>query len=179
MPSTYTLIKGETLASSAASYTFTAIPSTFTDLCLKYSVRSSSAGTHQQEMFISLNGATSGTTTSQTDLYASSSTIASSRFDTSYPGFKWINIYEPGNSATSDTFNNAEVYFADYAGSNQKVASSFYVSENNTSTDLRSWIGVNALKSTTTTAITSITLGNQAGNFVSGSSFYLYGIKNS
>ena len=179
MATTYTLISSNVLASSAASVTFSAIPATYTDLVLRYSVRSSSAGTHQQEMFISLNGATSGTTTSQTDLYASSSTIASSRFNTSYPGFKWMNIYEPGNSATSNTFNNAEVYFTNYAGSNQKVASSFYVSENNTSTDFQSWIGVNALKSTITTAISSITLGNQAGDFVSGSSFYLYGISNS
>jgi hypothetical protein len=42
MPSTYTLIKGETIGSSAASYTFTAIPSTFTDLVLRISVRSTS-----------------------------------------------------------------------------------------------------------------------------------------
>ena len=40
MPSTYTLISSNVLASSAASVTFSAIPSTYTDLVVRASIRS-------------------------------------------------------------------------------------------------------------------------------------------
>ena len=43
MPATYTLIASNTLSSSAASVTFSAIPATYTDLVLRWSSRTDNA----------------------------------------------------------------------------------------------------------------------------------------
>ena len=43
MATTYTLITSQTLASSAASVTFSSIPSTYTDLVLRVSARTDNA----------------------------------------------------------------------------------------------------------------------------------------
>jgi len=173
MPSTYTLIKGETLASSAASYTFTAIPSTYTDLVLRISGRSDRAVT-SQNFYVQLNSASFDSTYSWTSLRGQGSAASSVR--TSADG-AFYDGYIQGTSATSDTFNSSEYYFPNYAGSTNKVASSFTAVENNTSTIQYLTVGANLR--TSTAAITSIVISLPAGNLIAGSSFYLYGIKNS
>ena len=66
MPNTYELIKGETLTGSAASYTFSAIPSTFSDLVLKVSARTDVNANDQ--IILQINSDT-GTNYSKTRLY--------------------------------------------------------------------------------------------------------------
>jgi len=128
LPSTYTLIKGETLASSAASYTFTAIPSTFTDLVLRVSARRSAAGRVDLDFYFNADNANNSYT------------------------------YIRGNGATAPV-------------------SIFGVGENNATT---SYITATAgLWNFGAATVTSITLSPSAGSFVTGSSFYLYGIKSS
>jgi hypothetical protein len=174
MPSTYELIKGETLASSAASYTFTAIPSTYTDLLIRAAVRSDNSGVN--EFFdIRINGLTT-TIYSDTNLLGDGSAASSARSS------NLTVAYAPryggnGNTSTANTFSSVEVYIPSYTVSQNKPVGSFGVMEMN-QVDTTIAVGANLIRSTA--AITSITaLPLLGANWLTGSSFYLYGIKNS
>jgi hypothetical protein len=171
MPSTYTLIKGETLASSAASYTFTAIPSTYTDLVLRVSSRVDVAGIAD---FVNIIfSSDSGSKYSRTFLAGDGSSATSGRNSANTVGGRF---YSNATSTTSNTFSTTEIYIPAYLVSQNKPYSIITMSETNaTAADM---LAVASLFSSTA-AITSIALTPASGNFVTGSSFYLYGIKNS
>ena len=173
MPSTYTLISSNVLSSSAASVTFSAIPSTYTDLVLRCSIRDSgSSGTSQQQVRVRINGSSSANY-SRRNLTGVGSTAASGNgtSNTSIAGF-----YAPDAGATSNTFNSFEVYIPNYATVQQRQVSVFNAFENNSSTVNE--INATAALYTNTTTITSLYIDTVSG-LVSGSSFYLYGIKSS
>jgi hypothetical protein len=173
MPSTYTLITGETLASSAASYTFTAIPSTFTDLVVRLSVRSDRAGENIDVLKLVVNSNTS-TVYSETTLRGLSSSVSSSNTSNAT---EFANDLINGAASTSDTFASYELYIPSYTVSQNKPMGTFSVQENN-STVARINAIANLFRSTS--AVSSLTYSSNTGsNFVSGSSFYLYGIKSS
>ena len=163
------LISSQTLASSAATVTFSSIPATYTDLVLRVSARVASA-VSQTDMYIYTNG--SQTNNSDTILYSNGSTVYSAR-NINAPA-EWYGGQVDGASATTSTFSSAEYYYPNYAGSANKVGLAFMVSENNSAT-LNS-ILVGAELRSNTAAITSIIFDSNGANFVSGSSFYLYGI---
>jgi hypothetical protein len=174
MPSTYELITGETLASSAASYTFTAIPSTFTDLLVRYSMRLSNTNNGPSNVLLNVNGS-SAANYSLTNLLG----ISTSPLSTRESNVTRFLTYAVGGNSTSNTFSNNEIYIPNYAGSANKVASNFDTAENNSSTDFQWGVGTRAYLRSVTAAITSITFDGNGNNLVSGSSFYLYGISNS
>jgi hypothetical protein len=175
MPSTYTLIKGETLASSAASYTFTAIPSTFTDLVVRWSARSAQANATTR-ININLNGI-SGTSYSFTKIQGTGTSASSANVS----GFdKWWGEYVSANNATSNTFGSGELYLPNYLSTVNKPASFFSVAENNTTANGDWYVSALASLATITSAITSVAFTlNTGDNFMADSSFYLYGIKKS
>jgi hypothetical protein len=150
---------------SPATIDFTSIPSTYTDLVLKLSLRTNRAAI-SDGIEIRLNGAT--TNNSGRRLTGSGSAAASS-----------VSVYGnmAGNSATASTFGNAEVYIPNYAGSNNKSFSMDTVSENNaTAADMT----LNANLWSQTTAVSSITIAISDGTaFQQYSTATLYGIKNS
>ena len=164
MANTYELIASNTVGVLGAStVVFSSIPSTYTDLKIVCSTRTATAAIGDG-VYLALSG-----TLSAKRLYGTGSAAAS---DSDYYG-AWDN----GVTSTSSTFGNTEFYIPNYAGSSAKSFSSDSVSENNASTAYASLI---AHLSTSTSAISSITLGTESGsNFVQYSSFYLYGIKNS
>jgi len=171
MATTYTLIASNTLSSSAASVTFSAIPNTFTDLVLRVSARGDAAG-GSTEINLLINGS-SAANYSNTNLYGDASSPGSNRESNSTR----IQLFvTDGSTATANTFSSHEVYLPNYTGSANKVVSSFNVQERNISNP--AFIDVTASLRSVTDAITSLTLIT-ASNFVSGSSFFLYGIKNS
>ena len=173
MPSTYTLISSNVLSSSAASVTFSAIPSTYTDLVLRISSRSSFSGTNS--FFLSFNGAPSGTSFSTTSLSGRGSTAFSLRTN----DYLAVEVEELSQDAgtTANTFNSVEYYIPNYLVSANKPVGVSGAKENNSSTV--NLVNASAGLWRNTSAITSITIDEASGNFVSGSSFYLYGIKNS
>jgi len=177
MAATYELIASNTLGSSAASVTFSAIPATYTDLVLKWSGRSSTAGTGYQNTKVTLNGLSSGTLTSQTWLQNLAGSASSNRWGTAYPGYFWWEFQTPSAGWTSNTFSSYEMYLPNYAGSTAKPSSLFGVAENNATDPY--WMIASANLTQDTSAISSIEIAVTSGNFVSGSSFFLYGIKNS
>lgn len=172
MPATYTLISSNVLTSTAASVSFTSIPATYTDLVLRASVRSDAAATVKEtEIIFNSDTATNYSFTNVLGL--GSNGTASQQFGTQAYG--WTGKIAAASS-TSDTFANVEIYIPSYTVSQNKPFSSNNMNENN-NTVVEATAGV-ALLWRNTAAITSILFYPRASNFVSGSSFYLYGISN-
>ena len=171
MANTFELIASSTVGSGGtATVTFSSIPNTFTDLCLKISFRDSSAN-DRRILFARFNGGTSGY--SDKSIRAYNGTVAS---QTDNGGNNSIAIWDvPAANATSSTFSNVEIYIPNYAGSTNKSVSADGVGENNDANGAIA--GLTAGLSTLTSAITSIDLF-AAANIVQYSTAYLYGVKN-
>lgn len=175
MPATYNLIASNTLTVDTSAVTFGSIPGTYTDLLLKYSARANNSSA-EFTVLVTVNGSSSSADYSQTYLDGNGSTAGSSFYGTGVVGY-WQNTQAvPAATATSNTFSNNEIYIPNYAGNNKKPLSIFNAQENNTTA---AYLRVYAALYNQTTAITSITLSVNTQKFVTGSSFFLYGIKNS
>ena len=166
MPNTFELIASYAATGSVSTIDFTSIPSTYTDLCLKLSARSTSAGA--EAVIIEFNGSTTGfsgrrlagevgsgvTSDSTTNIRAAIDTAAN----------------------TASTFASGEFYIPNYSGSTNKSVSLDMVLENNATASLLSLV---AGLWSNTAAISSIKLSlNSGGSFVQYSTAYLYGVKN-
>jgi hypothetical protein len=171
MANTYELIQASTVgAGGAASVQFNSIPNTFTDLKLVYSgrenggatIRSSKiringdSGTNYQSIIVDGNGSAANTVAAATNAI-----IWSVQNDT---------------NSTANTFSNSELYFANYASSNQKTVSVDAVAETAATSAIQR---LSFARWTNTAAITAIEVFGEASNWVQFSTFYLYGIKNS
>ena len=174
MPSSRRLITSTTLSSSAASVTFSSIPSTFTDLVVRVSTRSSIANT-QSNIAIELNSDSSAIY-SATFLFMTGATAYSQGWSGDTYGRTYGNTV--GSTATSNTFSNFELYLPSYTGNQNKAFGTFGVTENNSANNATITATANLYRSTT--AISTIRFfNNDSSNFVSGSSFYLYGLLDS
>jgi hypothetical protein len=168
---TYTLIDSEVLTGSATSIEFTSIPATFTDLVVRWSSRADNASAANVN-WVELN---SDTATNYSYVYlqgggsAGTSSAVDSGEDALYAG------RQDAANATSDTFGSAEMYIPNYTSSAKKPVSIDSRQEDN---DTEGFAMAMATLWQGTAAITSIKIRPNAGgqNFVSGSSFYLYGI---
>jgi hypothetical protein len=171
MPVTYQLISSNVLSSSAASVTFSAIPATYTDLVVRASIRTDRSNSNYGNLIFTLNSDTSALY-SFTWISGQSTTAASSRTTG-----RTINDQLNTSLSTSNTFNSMEIYLPSYAASQSKPLSIITALENNTTNNNNNQATAFLYRSNT--AISNIKLEGDSENFVSGSSFYLYGIKNS
>jgi hypothetical protein len=156
-------------AGGAASMAFSSIPSTYTDLCLKTSIRTS-RGTFTADLIrIDFNGLS----TNQSSRLIEGSASTASFFTLSTTQV----ITATTSVSTANTFSNGEIYIPNYAGSTNKSISADSVAENNAATGplyLAAGLWSN------TAAITSITLTNvNSATIQQYSTATLYGIKNS
>ena len=168
MANTYTLIDKSILTGNQTSITFSSIPSTYTDLQIVASVRTDRSGETDDDVVIKPNNSASNATSR---LLLNDGSSAQS-----YTGTQ-IYMIAKGATALANTFSNCSVYVPNYAGSTNKSFSADLTAENNTTGTNMQLV---AQLWSDTSAITSLVFvpGNGT-NFVSGSSFYLYGIKNS
>ena len=168
MPNTFELIASSTVgAGGASSIDFTSIPSTYTDLCVLFSLRSDTASAADNAE-ITFNASTS--TFSLKRLYGSGSAAASD--SPTYTTSAFIN----GDGATANSFGNGILYIPNYAGSTNKSYSIDAINETNATT---AYAGLYAGLWATTSAISSIKLKPNGGtNFKQYSTAYLYGVKN-
>lgn len=172
MPNTFIKIASVTVGSGgASSIDFTSIPSTYTDLCVKLSARTSGTLSRSESIYLRFNGVT---TSSYSDRYlqGSGSSASSGSGSTTY-------IYigeQPQSPSTASTFGNAEIYIPNYAGSNNKSLSVDNVQEDNQTTAYATLV---AGLWSNSAAITSIKVYPTLSNFVQYSTATLYGIKNS
>jgi len=175
MATTYELIAKVVLGSSAATIDFASIPSTHDDLLLLVSERNDNAsgGASGYALRCNINGVSTNRSWRRLlGYYGGGSAKAIS--DTSTTANIGIS---PAADVTGNTFSSHEIYFANYAGSTNKSFSSSFVSENNSATSFA--LGAMACLWSSTAAITQLTLYPDSGNFVSGSTAYLYGITKS
>lgn len=168
MPNTFTLISSQTLASPAASITFSSIPATYTDLKIFMSAKSNDSVAQGQYMFF--NGVNSSVSSKY--LIGDGSSPATGSLTYMYIA----SIF--GTNGTANAFNNTEIYIPNAFGTAPKIYSTDGGAENNGTTAYTNII--TGLSSNTTSAITSITISTQgSSSMITGSTFYLYGIKNS
>lgn len=167
MAITKRLIASQTLGSNAATVTFSGIPADHDDLLVVISARcDGSQSQGWQDTTILLNGLS--TDRSGRRLYGTGSSVGSTA-DTAY-------FFINNNNSTSNTFSNVELYFPNYAGPTAKSFSCSTAQENNGTAAI---ILAAAGLWNSTSAINSLTFDPSSGNFLTGSSFYLYGISHS
>ena len=173
MPSTYTLISSNVLSSSAASVTFSAIPSTYTDLVFRISARGQRA-IYIDGLVMQFNG--DSATNYSTRLLTGTGTAASSFGNANQTSLSFNSIV--GDGATANTFSSTEVYIPNYNSTAAKPLGVITHTENNSATDYFMRALANLYRGSS--GISSVVFTPEIGpNFVAGSSFYLYGIKNS
>jgi hypothetical protein len=161
MAKTYEPIATTTLASAAASYTFSSISQSYTDLILISTTTNDSV---DYSLAIKLNGDTTGTLYSRTILSGNGTAAASSRgtsevayyplysANLAYPAFALVNFLNYSNTTTYKTFLSRG---------------------NVTQANVYATVGLRR----STEAISTIAISPTAGNFAIGSTFTLYGIK--
>ena len=163
--STYTPIA--TVSTSAASYTFSSISSTYTDIVLIGSVKSDKTTANSDTITFRLNGDT-GSNYSNTILIGNGSTATSARRSNDA---QWYAGEVSSNGDTSGIFSPVIAHFQNYANTTTKKTVLFRT--NAVNTDVRASVGLWS----STSAINSITIYPAGGNFVSGSTLTIYGIK--
>lgn len=173
MAETYALIQSATLTGSQATVTFSSIPQFFTDLVLRISARQNASLIPYAPVFVSFNGLTGGTQFYDRRLYTDNNTSVNS--DTNTAASKAKAYYVAANGATSNVFGSMEIYIPSYGSTENKSFSSFGVTETN-STGAGGGVGTHLFSYAG--PITSIEITSSA-DYLSGSTFQLYGIKNS
>lgn len=178
MAATFTKIATVTVGSGgASSIDFSSIPSTYTDLCLKLSCRTSRASA-QGLYKITFNG--SSTNYSGIILYSYSGTSVASETNSAASGGSTylIGEYIPAANATASVFSCDDIYIPNYASSNYKSLSIDLIQENNAADGRQStmaglWSNTSAISSIKIESATAST------NIVQYSTATLYGISNS
>jgi len=160
---TYTLIAAATASGSSPTISFSAIPSTYTDLVLKFSLRSDTTG------LTNFNVTLNSTAPTQRNLEGFSTSTPTSDTNTYN--------YAPAAGVTASTYNNGELYIPNYLSSVAKSVSLDNVSENNATGSNRLELTAK-LYSSVTSAVTSIALTDIYGNWTNLSTAYLYGVSN-
>ncbi len=169
MPLQLYKIASNDLTATASSITFSSIPQGYTDLKILCSIRGDISAEYINNR-VSFNGSTSGYTSRL--LYALGSGSGASAVNAVTTAIDY-SAYGTGTNATANTFSNTEIYIPNYAGSTNKSVSVDAVTENNATTVITSFT---AGLWSNSAAITSIAITASSGNFVSGSTFTLYGI---
>jgi hypothetical protein len=171
MANTYTLIASATVGSGgAASIDFTSIPSTYTDLCILASIRTSRTGVIYGNMKLKFNTSTSNIT-GRFIRGIDASTVES--FTTT--AAEWS---APTSGTTANTFGNAMIYITNYAGSGNKSVSLDSVIEDNASGQFN-YLSVGLWSQSAPITDLTIYSSDASPTLVQYSTAYLYGIKNS
>lgn len=162
------LISSQSLGGTTSSVTFSSIPSTYTDLMILLSTKTTSVSYYGWVNYY-FNGSNANTNT----LYMENASSGSG--GNLYAG----SLVGNSGSGVANIFGNASIYIPNYTNSSYYKSSSVdAVGENNGTSADRNLI-VNL--SSNTAAVSSITFQGAAGatNFLAYSTFYLYGIHNS
>jgi len=170
MATTYQAIASQVLASTAASVTFSSIPSTYTDLVLKISARNDTGNAFS----IQING---DTATNYSDTYVGNNNGSAVSGRDSTQTSTLFRLSLPNSGDTANTFTCNEIYIPNYAATTTKQFILNGQRESN-STSVYA-IGLTSSLYRGTSAISSILISTVIGAgylFVAGSRFDIYGI---
>jgi len=168
MPLAFTKIASVTVgAGGAATISFTSIPQTYTDLCMKLSIRGLGSATNES-YYINVNG--TGFTGTRRALFGTGTTAGSENA----ANIRWDYFSDAG--ATANSFGSGELYIPNYTGSTNKSISLEGVAEGNVAGMFRA---MTAALWSNSAAITSLTLEGLNGNIAQYSTAVLYGISKS
>ena len=176
MANTYIAIAKTILTSAQATVTLSSIPATYTDLVLQISARSSYAVDNQDPLVVRFNSDTANNY-SQTELYGyQGNTIYASRAG----NIGYMQAYSAQTTNNpANIFSTVEMYIPNYTSTATKAVDITGMTEQSAASGVYI-TSINARQWRNAATISTITFTLQTGpNFVSGSSFYLYGIKNS
>jgi uncharacterized membrane protein len=167
---TYEPIATTTLGSAAASYTFSSIPGTYTDLVLVSNVRTATSGSNAafDSFGIYFNG-TTGTSYSTTYILGNGTTATSSRGSNNaeiYPG------EIAGFLATAGTFGSSIISINNYSNTTTFKTAVCRAGTANAYTAA----SVGLFRSTSAISSLTVRIYGGAKNLETGSSFTLYGI---
>jgi hypothetical protein len=171
MANTFTLIQSQTLSSNAVSLDFTSIPNTYTDLVLYVSTRN--VTTTEQWLSVGFNNNTSNY--AMMFLWYDGGTLRGAA-PTNQPPF--LSSLADQNSP-ANTWSNGQIYIYNYASAIGKSYTGW--SAQATTSSSNSYWGFSGSKWANTAAISTINITTRQAPSVaisSGSTFYLYGIKN-
>ena len=170
MANTFELIASSTVgAGGASSIDFTSIPSTYSDLLIKCSLRTGEAAIYT-DVDITFNGESAR---QWRGLYA----VTTSPGTSTSTGFNIVAAANGANS-TASTFSNCDIYIQNYTSSGVKSIGSEGSAPNNSGSNFAVNISGNTV--TNGTAVTTINIVPFGSNsLVQHSTAYLYGIKNS
>jgi hypothetical protein len=174
---TFELIQGYTLSSAQASITFSSIPQTYTDLCLKITDHTDIPSQTQHYTYMRFNG-NSGANYYNVAMYARNNTALS--LEDAGQTFFFDDPYTTlGADTASAVMSCKEIYIPSYTSSTlYKVLKMNYSNMNSSTTT--SDIGTQAGLWNDNAPITSINLINYSTyQFIAGTTAFLYGIKNS
>jgi len=164
MATTYTPIATTTLTGTATTVTLSSIPSTYTDLVLVISPKTS-FNTSADAMYLFFNGDNDNTHYSITRLFGNGSSASSDRYSASYMG--WL----------STDFGTTIVHIQNYA--NTTTYKTYIASSKSNGSYGIAGATVGLWRGSTgsaTQAINSVRIDDVSGTFQIGSSFTLYGV---
>lgn len=166
---TMQVIQRYELTGTQANIDFQSIPSTYTDLYLQVSLRSSQTDFPVTDVLVSFNNTSANQSQRNLRGYGGG-VISQTRTDILLGNM-------PSSANTSNTFSNGGMYVPNYTASASKSVSIDAVSESNATGTYDWWVNIGANLWADNTAINRITLTPSGGhNFVAGSSATLYGI---
>lgn len=174
MAVTYTLIASYTVSgSSTSTFTFSSIPSSYDHLILNMSSRANYSGDYHLNNFVQVNS--QSTVSNYTGRFGYNDTSNTNNFlvQSTSPTAIWIGT---GNIST-DFFSNNWSFIGNYNSSSAPSVRPYFGGSEPASNSL---IIFGSARQGTAAAITSLTLKELSGNnYIAGSTFYLYGLKNS
>jgi hypothetical protein len=165
---TYKPLQSISLTSDTTTVTFSGIPQDYTDLEIVISARCSHTG--NSNFYYRVNGDTSSSY-SVTRLQANGSTVVSNRGSSNTVGYIG---YTDAADSSAGLFGNTKIYINSYSNS---TTNKTLISKGATPGAGGYAAAVVNLYRGSTSPITSISFTPDAGNWVAGSTFDLYGIK--
>ena len=173
MPNTYDLISTQTLVSSTSTFTVN-LPTGYTDVQLRMSLRSNRSGQTADSILFYVNGDTAGANYNRIEFYDESGTLGSELIFGGSMGAQFGGI--PAVNANAMLFANSIVDLPQYTSTNRKVIT-LYNSFQITGGPTR-YIWHTNLNWTGTAPLTTVSIvSGSASSLVAGSSISIYGIK--
>jgi hypothetical protein len=172
MANTYQIITSTVLTTTTASVTLSSIPQIYKDLVL-YIVARTDTVDGNVNLYIRLNA--DGGTNYSSITYSYYGTALASGINSGSSQFTQ-GPWAAGTSVTANVFSSNTVYFPNYTNSFNKQMPTF---GGMGSSSASAFAIDTATSYRGTSPITSILIPPYSGNFLAGSSFYLYGIANS